>query len=163
MSATSPPKALSPKSRESSSHARATRTGDRAPTQAGGLDALRVHAREVIADIVRARKKVEEFLAEHPSSRVAHHAAALTHLQNAIALTVVEAREREERATERDRRRAENARDRALRNWEPHQIRAAQKMGFADPADWRRYIDEREAHGEGFPSPDEWRRERGIE
>lgn len=102
--------------------------------------------------IIRTRTLVDEYLAHFPSARVAHYAAALEALSNAISVELMKAEEREQRQ-------ADNARDRIRRNWEPHQIRAAERMGFADPADWRRYIDEREASDDpsSFPTPEEWR------
>jgi hypothetical protein len=122
---------------------------------------LRADADATLNSVKRARSMVDWFLTEHPNSRVAHHAASLTHLQNAIALMLVEIREREEREAAREARRAENARDRARRSAEPHELKAAERMGFGDDvALWRQYVDEREAATDrgSFPSPEEWRR-----
>lgn len=157
MSATSPQEALS-RENEIRSHARA-RGGDRALTHTRTVsqDHATDHATAagmVIGSIQRTRDVVDKYLAAFPSSRVAHYAAALEALANAVNVSVMKDAEREQRRTE-------NARDRRLRTWEPHQIRAAEKMGFDDPAEWRTYIDEREAAGaDGFPSPEEWRAKR---
>lgn len=105
---------------------------------------------------------VGDYLAVKPSARIAHHRSSLLDALQREQVALDE-------AAERQARRDENARDRAARNWEPHQRRAAAQMGFEDPADWRRYIDEREAfretgpyvEGAQFPTPEEWRAKRG--
>lgn len=149
-----PPETLYRSNAKSRTHARA-RGEDRAQAHpGGGVADQATTAGTILGAIQRVRDLLNDYLDAWPSSRVAHHAGTLAYLENALNAAVY-------KDAERERRRIENARDRVRRNWQPHEIRAAEKMGFEDPADWRRYIDEREAAPHGaFPTPEEWRRDR---
>lgn len=124
----------------------------------------------MLEKLIKAAKalddQVGDYLDENPSARIAHHRNALL---DALQREKAAEAEAIAKAAAREARRAENDRDRRRRSWEPHQIRAAENMGFTDPAEWRKYIDEREAfretgpyvEGAEFPSPEEWRARRG--
>ena len=122
-------------------------------------------AKKLLALIRRTQalsEAMDAYLQEYPSPRVAHYlpSAAIGALQRELADIGIRA----QREADRQARKVELAAERELAKWEPWQVETAKKMGFDNPADWRAYIDEREAtrrQGAKPPTVEEWKAARG--